>query len=387
MAPAAPSRRRSSATGLALAFAALVVYASLYPFSDWHWPGGAVHSYDLLRLPLPRTRWWGIFDVAANFAGYVPLGGLVYIAARRQHTSVGLSLWVAVGSSAGLSYLMEVTQHFLPHRYPSLLDWVLNTSGSAIGASLGWGLDRHAWLGRWHHWRERWFIQHSTGALVLLWLWPAALLFPAPAPLSLGPNWARIQDTLIDWLIDVPWAQAPLELITELTVSEARLPLLVEGFMVMLGLLCPCLLSHSITRTPWRRMAMVPALTGLAGLGATCSAALNFGLEHALAWVTPSVPAALTVAILLALGLAWVPQRLAAGLGLTGLALLCLLVMQAPEDPYLNQNIQGWEHSSFVRFHGLAQWVGWLWPLVAGGWLMRRLALPVRSRSSLFLPF
>ena len=378
MPPAAQPRRRSSATGLALALAALVVYASLYPFSDWHWPGGAVHWYDVLWLQLPR--WWGMFDSLANFVGYVPLGILLYVAGRRQHHPALVCLLIAVAGPALLSYLMEVLQHFLPRRYPSMLDWLLNTGGGALGAGLGWVLERLDWLDRWHHWRERWFIQHSTGALVLLWLWPAALLFPTSVPLGLGPSWVRVQDTLIDWLIDVPWAQAPLELIAELTVSEGRFPLLVEGFMVLLGLLCPCLLSHTITRTPWRRMVMVPALTGLAALGVTCSAALNFGPEHALAWVSPAVPAALLSAVCLALGLAWVPQRLAAGLGLAGLALLCSLVIQAPEDPYLNQTLQGWEQSRFVRFHGLAQWIGWLWPLAAGAWLIRRLALPLRSR-------
>jgi len=38
---------------------------------------------------------------------------------------------------------------------------------------------------------------------------------------------------------------------------------------------------------------------------------------------------------------------------------------QAPESPYFAQTLQGWEQGRFIRFHGLAQWVGWLWPYAA----------------------
>ena len=28
---------------------------------------------------------------------------------------------------------------------------------------------------------------------------------------------------------------------------------------------------------------------------------------------------------------------------------------------------------AFIRFHGLSQWIGWLWPYAAGLWLLGRL--------------
>ena len=37
------------------------------------------------------------------------------------------------------------------------------------------------------------------------------------------------------------------------------------------------------------------------------------------------------------------------------------------------RTLQGWEQGRFVRFHGLAQWVGWLWPYAAMAWLLGRL--------------
>ena len=62
------------------------------------------------------------------------------------------------------------------------------------------------------------------------------------------------------------------------------------------------------------------------------------------------------------------------GLGLVVLTALVMLVAQAPADPYYAASLQGWEQGRFIRFHGVAQWVGWLWPYVAMAWLLARLA-------------
>jgi hypothetical protein len=58
------------------------------------------------------------------------------------------------------------------------------------------------------------------------------------------------------------------------------------------------------------------------------------------------------------------------------LSALVLLVAQAPLDPYFAISLYGWEQGRFIRFHGLAQWIGWLWPFVAMAWLVLRLARP-----------
>jgi hypothetical protein len=39
----------------------------------------------------------------------------------------------------------------------------------------------------------------------------------------------------------------------------------------------------------------------------------------------------------------------------------------------ISRSLQAWEQGRFVRFHGLAQWIGWLWPYAAIGWLLARL--------------
>ena len=62
---------------------------------------------------------------------------------------------------------------------------------------------------------------------------------------------------------------------------------------------------------------------------------------------------------LLALGL---PRRTCAVLMLLALAFSLGLLNQAPDSPYLDQSLQLWEQSRYSHFHGLSQWLGWLWP-------------------------
>jgi hypothetical protein len=38
---------------------------------------------------------------------------------------------------------------------------------------------------------------------------------------------------------------------------------------------------------------------------------------------------------------------------------------QAPTSAYFAQTLQTWEQGRFIRFHGLAQWLGWVWPYAA----------------------
>jgi len=78
----------------------------------------------------------------------------------------------------------------------------------------------------------------------------------------------------------------------------------------------------------------------------------------------------------LAVPLVLVRQRLAAALGVAVLSALVMLVAQAPADPYFAESLQAWQQGQFIRFHGLAQWVGWLWPYATIGWLASRLNAP-----------
>ena len=60
---------------------------------------------------------------------------------------------------------------------------------------------------------------------------------------------------------------------------------------------------------------------------------------------------------------------------------LVVAVAQAPADPYFAQSLQAWEQGNFIRFHGAAQWVGWLWPFAALIYLLLRTGRPERGEA------
>ncbi len=362
--------RRHGASGLlALAWVALIVYASLFPFTGWRWPPGAQFA-DVLRLPW--SRWIGSFDVVSNLLGYLPLGLFAGLALRRSGSRWRAVLPRVAMLAAALSYTLEVTQHLVPGRAPSLLDWELNTAGAVLGALVAGVLRAAGWAGRIERAHDRWLQRGGDAAVVLLLLWPVALLFPAPVPLGLGQVGWRLREFAAAWVDDVVWALPLADWLGTLPVAPAP-PTSTVTLTVALGLLAPCLLAFAASRPGWRRALLAIATALVALLATTLSTALNFGPDHALAWRTPAVLGALAAALVVALALAWIGPRLAGGLALVVLTGLVMLVHQVPSDAYFAQSLQGWEQGRFIRFHGLAQWVGWLWPYAAMVWLLARL--------------
>jgi hypothetical protein len=70
----------------------------------------------------------------------------------------------------------------------------------------------------------------------------------------------------------------------------------------------------------------------------------------------------------------WVPSRTAAALALLSLAVQLTLLNRAPDGPYFAQTLQIWEQGRFIRFNGLGQWLGWLWPFAALAYVLLRLS-------------
>ena len=354
--PSASVTTRSSATPLALLFAAMILYASLYPFEGWQWPGDALWSF----LWAPWPRYWTGFDVVSNLVGYVPLGFLLALGLLRS----GWGRWawlIAVLLPLTLSLLVEVVQHFLPRRVPSNLDLVLNVCGGLLGASSAWGLERLGGLRRWTQFRRDWFEPEAHGSLVLLALWPFALLYPASVPFGLGQVWERLEDLLVAFLTETPF----LEWVPMRIESAVALSPLAQALCVALGLLAPLLMGFADVRTPWRRLVFLVALL-LAGLGASgLSSALTYGPEHAWAWVDVPVMMGFGLAALLGVLVLVAPPRLCHVGLILALAVSLSLLNRVPSSAYLDQSLEAWEQGRFIRFHGLSQWLGWLWPFAA----------------------
>ena len=344
---------KSAAWPLALIYAGLVVYASLNPFADWRDQG--IAPWVFLGAPLPR--YWTGFDLAINVAGYAPLGGLLALSSLRTGR-VRHAIVVPVLAASVLALVMEMLQSYLPARIPSREDWLLNTFGAALGAVVTILLAKLGAIDRWSQIRARWFVPQSHGGLVLLALWPLALLFPPAVPFGLGQVMERLEEALAAQLVDTPFLEW-------LPVRDTELQPLVPGaemLCVLLGLLIPCLLGFCVIRARIRRALFVLMAVGVGSAATALSAALSWGPVHAWAWLGSPVQVGMVMALLLALGLTLVPWRTSAALLLLSLGIYLSLLNQAPESAYFSQTLHAWEQGRFIRFHGLAQWLGWMWP-------------------------
>ena len=114
---------------LLVAYALLVVYASLHPFSGWRDQGLPPFAFLTARFP----RSFHAFDMAANFVGYVPLGFLCVLALHPLLRGRAAAVSGALVASI-LSLVLESLQLYLPARASSNLDLFANAAGGVFGA-------------------------------------------------------------------------------------------------------------------------------------------------------------------------------------------------------------------------------------------------------------
>ena len=112
----------------------------------------------------------------------------------------------------------------------------------------------------------------------------------------------------------------------------------------------------------------------------TLSAALTYGPAHAWGWLNAPVQLALIVAALMAIPAMWLKEKTLQVLALVGLVLQLTMLNNASASAYFSLTLQNWEQGQFIRFHGLIQWLGWLWPFVLLAYLMHRLSTARTSK-------
>ena len=199
-----------------------------------------------------------------------------------------------------------------------------------------------------------------SGWLHVLWVVALALLFPAAVPFGLGQVLERLEAALIDLLADTPFLEW-------LPLRETELdPLSPSGELlcVTLGLLIPCLLGYCVIRQMGRRALFALAVVGVGIVLTALSAALSWGPVHAWEWMDLPVRVGVWAALALALLMLALPRRACAAVLLLALTWHLALLNQAPTSAYFAQTLQIWEQGRFIRFYGLGQWLGWLWPYV-----------------------
>jgi VanZ family protein len=344
---------------LLLAYALLVIYASLHPFSGWRDLGVSAFAYLTGGLP----RYITAFDLMTNFAAYLPLGffALLALYPRVRDTR---ALTVAGLGCCALSILLEALQTYLPSRIPSNLDLATNGLGAFAGAGLalrfGIGLPGSA---RIHALRHRWFLagqQHDLGlVLVALWLFtqfnPETLLF--------GNGDLR-------GLLDHPPAVLhPAEVFIRIEAAVAACNL------IAIGLFLSCLTQDY---RPLRRMLLALLLGALALK--TVAVGVLLKAQNVFAWFTPGALLGLAggaLGLTLAVALPR-PARLA----LAGLLLMAatVLVNLAPENPYLADALQQWPQGYFLNFNGVTRVVSLAWPFAALFYLMLLAPRPAGER-------
>ena len=363
------AKRRTTAWTLSWLCVLVIVYASLYPFEDWR--NQEIAPWSFVTAPWPKYNTW--FDLNSNLLGYAPLGFWLCLAGMRSSYSRARAWLLAAAGSCVLSFGMECIQTFLPVRMPSQLDWLLNTLGGMAGAAAAVALERRGWLYRWSQFRSDWLTHDANGSLVLLALWPLALLFPVTVPLGLGhvvDVWRRF---LLEWMpeVEIRFSSA-LD-----NWSQPMTPAL-EMACVALGLLVPGLLAMALCRRLVQRLVVLVVTILLAVLGNALSATLTYGPEHAWHWLTPQSGSGLALGLCaMVLMLKASERRLTQILFVIQLLLLSVLNL-SPVSAYYEQTMQTWEQGRFIRFHGLTPWLNWLWPwalLICAGWRLRHRGL------------
>lgn len=348
---------KTSAWPLALIYAALIVFASLFPFDGWRTQGVDPQVFLFAKIPPPYWTW---FDINTNVAGYAPLGFLLALALLRTGWTRS-AVPVAFLAGTLLSLTMEFTQIYLPRRVPSNMDLVLNSAGTLLGALLAELLEKMGAIARWSRFRDRWFVPQARGGLVLLAMWPVALLFPSAVPLGLGQMWERLEMALTEWLSDTPfleWLPVTDDIMEPLSPGR-------ELIAVMLGLMIPCLLGYCIIRGMGRRAIFTVTTAAVGVLVTALTFLLSYGPSHAWEWQSVPTRVGLGLGLTLSMLLVAVPRRVCAALLLLVLMLHLNLLNQAPTSAYFAQTLQAWEQGRFIRFYGVAQWLGWIWPYAA----------------------
>ena len=165
---------------LALSCLALIVYASLHPFSGWRDAGISPFVFLVAAWP----RYWTVFDLVINVATYLPFGFFLAQSLGRRPGGLLASI-LAFMLGMALSFAIESIQTYLPSRVPSNIDLLCNSIGSGLGAILSLCFGRRFFRSiarRQHLLAPIPYIEYGlilTGFWLLTQLSPETLLFGA----------------------------------------------------------------------------------------------------------------------------------------------------------------------------------------------------------------
>ncbi|WP_248320973.1 VanZ family protein [Caballeronia sp. Sq4a] len=362
-------RRPSAFSRQALvAYAVLVVYGSLYPFSGWRSLG--LGPFAFLTDPLPR--YLTAFDVVTNVLGYMPLGALIVLALYPRWRG-SLAVCAAFAGGALLSGAMESIQTYLPTRVASNLDLAANALGALIGGVLAAPatsslLDR----GLLRRIRFTWFERHAAYVIGLSALWPFSSMFPAPYLFGGGdlPRvlWDQLDPAMQDAIL--AWTPAAWDVETWPDRLGALLPDEAwEAMITSSNLFAALVLVTLLTR---ERAPRIRLMIGLIVATLVAKAGASFLQSRAgltFDWATDGALEGIGIGAVAGVLAVSLPRALRAALAGAALVVGLALVNLLPVNPYFDIVLADWRQGRYLHFNGLLHWLAWVWPYAALGWL------------------
>lgn len=357
-APSASSGPRLALTAWLVAWAAAIVYATLYPWIGWRAPTVAPAAFLLDGWP----RYWTGLDLGLNVVGYVPLGFLAALRFARGRPGIGAAL-AATTLAALLSFGLESLQALLPSRISSVSDLVANVAGGGAGAVVAAAIGpaplqrladataRHLPLAP----------AAGPGALLLLlWLvvqWrPQSIAFASG---ELGGLLATVAPGADRWLAG-------------LALAPEHGPLL-EATAVAATVFGVGLLARDTLRPATGWTIALPIV--LAATVKSAASATLLGARHALAWLNAGTQGGLLAGALALALAAWWPSRVRGLAAAAALALATTLYNLAPPNVYFQSTMAAWNQGELANLNGLLRALAIVWPFAAILWCLARLRL------------
>ena len=358
----APVTRRVSplARTALLAYAVLLVYGSLSPWTGWRTLG--VDPLAFLYAPWPAYVTG--FDLGLNVLAYLPLGLLMTLALHPRMRGLP-AFATTIAAAAVLSVLVEGLQNYLPARIASNLDVLTNVAGAALGALAGTALaPALIGRGRLQQARRRWFRPHSAVLLLLAALWPLAQVHPGPMLFGNG----ELHRGLVSALLGLFNRQMPVFDASQFAAAEV---LVTAGAMLGAG---AALIAGMKQRAPRLRILLV--LLGAALATKAITYGHEFGPERALAWLTPGAVAGLAIGWLAVTAAATTASaRAVTLLAVAALLVLLFAVNAVPPNPYHSHWLAAWRPGRLRDVAAASDWLAQAWPyamLAALLWSLRR---------------
>lgn len=342
--------RSAIALWVVIVCVAVIVYASLQPFTGWN-PLPANAKFFLWQF----AQRWTIADAIFNVAAYVPLGFALVIALP-AHWSRRRYLVVTLLFAFALSFAVETAQMWLPTRYASSYDTVANVAGALGGALLGLLVVASPRLiAALTRLREVAIVAGQSGdlQLVLLVVWLIAQVNPAiplfGAAFHPGSQAAYEPAVVVVELAQTASALIGIGLFTDLTMRKRWM----GGLALVFVLASAIAMKVAVAQAVLKPLAWED-------------------------WLRPGHTLGLAAGAFSLMILFWLPRRAKSVLAsialLSGVLIMLLLPdMVAAKAPL---SIFSWNYGHLLHLNGLTRTIVIFWPFVATTLLLWRFVTP-----------